>query len=218
MTPGQIRGYDLACDQLITEIGDVAGTISKTTPVGIEIGFGMGQALLHWAHQSPDWQLLGIELYQPGIGALADRLIGRELTNVRIIEAPAQQVLAQLPDDCLREARIFFPDPWPKKRHAKRRLVQPDFVGQLARVVAAPGRVCLATDWTAYAHWIRTCFAGVSQFQLEVDATRMPGAASTNEGLSDTRPTTKFEQRGEGLGHTIYDLVYTLGSDERGDD
>ena len=127
--------------------------------MGVEIGFGMGQALLDWAEQAPDMALFGIELYQPGIGALADALCKREIGNVAIVDMPAEDVFVQLSDASVREVRIFFPDPWPKKRHHKRRLIQPGFIAQLERVLEPGGVLRIATDWQPYAEWIEACLA-----------------------------------------------------------
>ncbi|XOV83749.1 MAG: tRNA (guanosine(46)-N7)-methyltransferase TrmB [bacterium] len=177
--------------------------------LGVEIGFGMGQALLDWAAAAPDWQLCGIELYQPGVGALAAGLHRQRLDNVRVIEMPAQQVLAQFAaldaGPVIDEVRIFFPDPWPKKRHFKRRLIQPEFVQSLAAVIRGGGRVRLATDWTPYAQWMRECFAANDAFVSEVDHIRQADEQWTSE---IARQTTKFERRGEKLGHDIHDLIY----------
>ncbi len=182
----------------------VPALVEQGRPLGLEIGFGMGQALVNWAREAPDWQLCGIELYQPGIGSLTDALRREALTNVAIVEQPAQQVVAELPDACVSEVRILFPDPWPKKRHHKRRLIQPEFVAQLARVLACDGIVHLATDWTPYADWMRECFADSPQFTLLKDQRR----AATDSDNLERRETTKFERRGENLGHDIHDLIY----------
>lgn len=174
-------------------------------PLGVEIGFGMGHALLDWAAETPSWQLCGIELYQPGVGALAAGLHREGLAHVCIVDQPAQEVLAQIGADAIDEVRIFFPDPWPKKRHAKRRLIQPEFVTLLAQVLKPDGLVRLATDWTPYAQWMRECFSLCDTLRTEVDHIRQ---ANEETALDSARQTTKFERRGEKLGHEIHDLVY----------
>ena len=204
MTKAQARAFDgLAGTFEVTpqNVVDVAGG----APLGIEIGFGMGHALLQWADAARDWQLFGIELYQPGIGALMDGLARAELTNVHVLEYPAQEVIAVLPDACIDEVRIFFPDPWPKKRHLKRRLIQPEFLQALARVVKPGAVVRLATDWAPYADWMRECFTGCEHFTTEHDETRTADAPSNDDAVRDT---TNFERRGERLGHDITDFVY----------
>ena len=170
----------------------------------MEIGFGMGAELLGWARQNPSWYLCGVELYQPGIGAMLTRLHSQQLVNVGIVDQPAQQVLAALPEQSLSEVRIFFPDPWPKKRHFKRRLIQAEFLRQMGRVMKADSLIRLATDWAPYGQWMVEQFAQVSVFKLIDDRIRRADASSA----AAVRGTTKFEARGERLGHDIRDLVY----------
>ena len=193
-TKGQTRGLTVALPRYRGGPENIVQA-SSAAPVGLEIGFGMGHALIDWAAERPDWQLFGVELYQPGIGALAARLAQLEYANVTIVEVPAQVVVAALPDAVIDEVRIFFPDPWPKKRHHKRRLIQPEFVAELARVVKPGGVVWLATDWEPYAEWMQAVFADNDRFQPQQVAT--------------PRDTTKFERRGQRLGHKISDLIYS---------
>ena len=170
---------------------------------GMEIGFGMGDALLSWAQTEPEARLLGIELYQPGLGALVHRVFKEGIENVTVIDTAAQEVVAELPDECLDEVRIFFPDPWPKKRHFKRRLIQLPFVQDLARAVKPGGIVHLATDWTPYAEWMLEVIAECEDWQLDTNRVRASAELS-----SVKRDSTKFERRGERLGHEIHDLIY----------
>lgn len=206
MTKAQSRAFEQwTADYHVS----AAALIDQDGQLGLEIGFGMGQALVNWAREAPDWQLCGIELYQPGIGALTDALRREDLHNVAIIEQPAQQVVAELPASSVSEVRILFPDPWPKKRHHKRRLIQPEFVTDLARIMVCDGIVHLATDWTPYADWMRECFAGNTQFALVQDHRRAAAADFDDDGNTAVRrETTKFERRGERLGHDIHDLIY----------
>jgi tRNA (guanine-N7-)-methyltransferase len=184
-------------------------------PLGVEIGFGMGFELLAWAQQQPDYQLLGAELYQPGIGSLLSRLENLQITNVRLVDQPAQRLFAQLDEGSLSQVRIFFPDPWPKKRHHKRRLIQPDFLQQLHRCMHNGAIVRLATDWAEYAQWMVEHFAGHIGFELISDEIRAaqdePSASVIAE---EVRDVTKFEARGERLGHEIRDLQYRRISGE----
>ncbi len=202
LTKAQARGLDLGRERYSASAAAINASVA---PVGVEIGFGMGQALLDWARERPDWQLFGIELYQPGIGSVCDHLSQEQLDNVRVIEEPAQSVLAAINDASVDEYRIFFPDPWPKKRHFKRRLVQEPFVAELARTLRPGGVVRLATDWTPYAEWMRECFAGQTDLQPRLDQVRKASAANAADVGRDT---TKFESRGERLGHDIHDLIY----------
>ena len=175
-------------------------------PLGMEIGFGMGFELLAWAQQEPQWRLLGVERYQPGIGSMLARLQKLEIANVRLVDQPAQLLLQQVSDESLSEVRIFFPDPWPKKRHHKRRLIQPDFLEQLHQKVHSGGIVRLATDWAAYGEWMVEHFADHSGFELVQDEMRAANAPSVV--APEVREVTKFEARGERLGHEIRDLQY----------
>jgi len=203
MTRAQARAFDNHTANYSISAEAIAAQMPGK-PLGIEIGFGMGHALLDWAEAEPNWLLCGIELYQPGVGALTDRLQQNGIRNVRILEQPAQIVLAALSDSCAQEIRIFFPDPWPKKRHHKRRIIQPEFVGELARVLQMGGVVRLATDWAPYAQWMRECLFAETRLSVEVDHIR-----GAQEQMFDAsgRETTNFERRGERLGHDIHDLV-----------
>lgn len=198
-TKAQTRGLELI-DKFRIEPAAIA---ELDAPIGIEIGFGMGQALLGWGLEDTQLNLVGIELYQPGLGALADALEREGLQHVHIVDQPAQEVLRALPAGSLQEVRILFPDPWPKKRHAKRRLIQPEFIAQVTAVLADQGRLQIATDWDPYAAWIREVMSQASGLQAVVDKVRAP------EDHSNLREqSTKYEARGERLGHQIHDLVY----------
>lgn len=203
ITNAQERGLVLFAERYRANAADV-NSAAKCRRVGIEIGFGMGGALLEWPEHW-DGQLFGIELYQPGIGSVCDALARQEIASVRVIDAPAQEVLRNLDDACIDEIRIFFPDPWPKKRHHKRRLIQTHFVADLARVLRPGGTLRLATDWSPYADWMRDCLAAADGLVIELDQTR---AARQEAPPSLGREATRFESRGERLGHDIHDLVY----------
>ena len=170
--------------------------------LGLEIGFGMGVELLTWAEDSPDTLILGIELYKPGIGSLFSRLHHKCIENVRVMEAPAQLVLEEFPDRRVQEIRIFFPDPWPKKRHAKRRLIQDDFVVQLERVLVEGGILHIATDWEPYASWIEDCFKGNGLRALSDDSIFSGGKKHYRSA------PTKFEKRGLDLNHEVFDFIF----------
>ena len=204
LTAGQARSLSQLTDRYV--VHNIPAPRVSARELGIEIGFGMGHALVEWADRCPDWDLFGIELYQPGVGALMSALEVRDLKNVQIIQRPAQLVLAELGDQSVHEIRIYFPDPWPKKRHAKRRLIQPEFAAELARVLCSEGLLRVATDWMPYAEWMRECFAPVTSLRCELDETRL--AEQTQGAEQHNRPVTKFEARGQRLGHEIVDLVY----------
>ena len=187
---------------LITDLAnhlDLARTTSSQK-LKIEIGFGMGVELARWAIESPDALVLGIELYRPGIGSLFSKLVDEGIENVRVIEAPAQIAIAELPNNSVDEIRILFPDPWPKKRHHKRRLIQKEFICQVERVLIKGGRLQIATDWKPYADWIFSCIEKNTGFVQIVDRTALA------QGERD-RPT-KFESRGINLKHKVFDFTY----------
>ena len=205
MTRGQQRALEQLAQQRVHQVGEPAPDFSelfdREAPLGVEIGFGMGHALLSWAEQQPGWNLLGIEVYQPGIGAL---LLGAEregLTNIQVLEGDAEQAFATMfAEASVDEVRIFFPDPWPKKRHHKRRLVQPAFINLLARILKPEGRLLLATDWVPYAEWMLEVCAAEPLLQNLADTGYSQRA--------DERIVTRFEARGTKLGHEVRDLAF----------
>ncbi|MDZ7825406.1 MAG: tRNA (guanosine(46)-N7)-methyltransferase TrmB [Gammaproteobacteria bacterium] len=173
----------------------------RTGPLTLEIGFGMGHSLLEMAEREPERLFVGVEVHPPGIGALMAGLEERGLDNVRVLEGDAVAVLdrAFAPGE-LDRVQIFFPDPWPKKRHHKRRIVQPAFLEQLARRVAPGGRLMLATDWEPYAEWMREAIEAAPSW-------RNAGGADGFVPRPAERPPTRFETRGERRGHRIRDLL-----------
>ena len=175
----------------------------RTAPRVLEIGFGDGEALLTSAVNHADVDFLGIEVHEPGVGHLLVLLEQADLSNVRIIRRDAVDAI----DDMLGLDRfdvvnIFFPDPWPKKRHHKRRLIQPGFVTRLQAIMKTGGLLHIATDWSDYATHIRLTIASSPAFEPLDAATALlrPLAA---------RPPTKFERRGRRLGHAVEDLYYS---------
>lgn len=202
-TKAQAKALDALTEQYRWD-----GSKLDQRPLGVEIGFGMGLELLAWAEQRPDWLLLGVELYQPGIGSMLSRLQKLQLDNVRLVDQPAQLLLQRLPAQRIDEVRIFFPDPWPKKRHFKRRLIQPEFLQQLHDTVRPGGLVHLATDWAEYAEWMTEHFAAHPGFELIADHIRDQADPEDQREPAPERGLTKFEARGERLGHAIRDLQY----------
>jgi len=181
---------------------DLPAIYGRDAPRVLEIGFGNGEALLGLAANHPAVDYLGIEVHEPGIGHLLLLLERAGLENVRIINRDAVDVLTHMiPDTCLDAVNLFFPDPWPKKRHHKRRLVQPAFINELSRVLRPGGLFHFATDWDDYA-----IHAG------EVLATANGFTALAQDDLATDplahRPPTKFERRGQSLGHEARDLCY----------
>ena len=183
------------------ERSDFAAAFARSAPLVIEIGFGMGDATAQIAAARADTNFLGIEVHPPGVGALLQRIEERGLTNVRIVQHDAVEVLEQMVAPAsLAGVLVFFPDPWHKKRHHKRRLIQPAFVALLASRLAPGGYLHCATDWQPYAEQM-----------LEVLSAE-PLLANRFDGYAprpDYRPLTKFENRGLKLGHGVWDLVFT---------
>ena len=178
------------------------GVFGRSAPLTLEIGFGNGEALLAMAQASPHENFIGIEVHRPGVGHLLLALQRQGLQNVRIVTEDAVQVLqTALPDACLDRVLLFFPDPWHKKRHHKRRLVQPGFIELLARKLRRGGILHMATDWEDYAIHI---LAVVEASGLFINCAGS-GRYSLRPGY---RPVTKFEQRGRHLGHEVRDLVF----------
>ncbi|MCC7483915.1 MAG: tRNA (guanosine(46)-N7)-methyltransferase TrmB [Burkholderiales bacterium] len=179
---------------------DLDRVFGRPGPKVLEIGFGMGDTTATIAAAHPDVDYLGIEVHSPGVGSLLMRIATLGLGNVRVIQHDAVEVLERMvPAASLAGVHIFFPDPWPKKRHHKRRLIQPPFVALLASRMRPDAYLHVATDWEDYANRI-----------LEVLSAE-PLLANTADGFAarpDYRPLTKFEQRGLRLGHRVWDLVF----------
>jgi tRNA (guanine-N7-)-methyltransferase len=183
---------------------DLDATFGRRAPRVLEIGFGMGGATADVATALPGTDFIGIEVHPPGVGALLQRLEERQLSNVRIFQHDAVEVLRDMvPPASLAGVHIWFPDPWHKKRHHKRRLIQPAFVATLVRHLAPGGYLHCATDWQPYAEQM-----------LEVLSAE-PGLRNNAVGYApkpEWRPLTKFEMRGLNLGHGVWDLLFSRPS------
>ena len=176
---------------------DVAELFGRDAPLVVEVGSGQGEALAHAAEAHPERNLLGLEVYRPGVVQTLQRIRARGLTNVRLMEADAVDALAtMLPPASVTELWVFFPDPWHKQRHHKRRLVSPDFVTLAARVLAPGGTWRLATDWAEYAEHMRAAIAPSPAFDSELFAPRFDG-----------RVLTSFERKGLAKDRQIADLA-----------
>ncbi|WP_202844163.1 tRNA (guanosine(46)-N7)-methyltransferase TrmB [Luteimonas saliphila] len=192
---------------------DFDATFGRHAPRVLEIGFGNGEALRFAAANDSGRDLIGIEVHAPGVGRLLNALAADGASNVRVYHHDAVEVLEhEIADASLDEIRIYFPDPWHKKRHRKRRLVQTAFAARLARKLAPGGRLHLATDWQDYAE----------QMWDVLDATpglRNRAGARGHVPRPDWRPQTHFETRGQRLGHGVWDLLYDrtgIGNGESG--
>ena len=181
---------------------DASQVFANDNPVIVEIGFGMGQSLYTCAMENPDKNYIGIEVHEAGVGALLADIHDAGLSNIKVIHDDAVQVLRNdIIDGCVDGFQIFFPDPWHKKRHHKRRLIQPEFIQLLMHKLKAHGFIHVATDWENYAeHILTVCNDMESLMNQSVNDTYVP--------RPDTRPVTKYEKRGERLGHGVWDLFF----------
>lgn len=208
LTPGQEKAIDRLWPRYGIDASPGAGPISypdlfgRTAPVIVEIGFGNGDATWQTAAAYPEQDFIGIEVHRPGVGRLLMALEKNEISNVRIACQDAVEFMAQsVPPASLAGIRIYFPDPWPKKRHHKRRIIQPPFVAQLARSLKPGAILHLATDWKPYAEHMTEVLAGSDQFtNLAKEGDYCP--------RPEWRPQTHFETRGQRLGHDVFDLMY----------
>jgi len=203
-SPAQTR----AVDTLMPAFGiphqpepvDLAALFGRASPKVLEIGFGMGETTARIAQALPGTDFIGVEVHTPGVGALLRQIADQGLSNVRIIQHDAVEVVRDMvPPGSLAGIHIFFPDPWPKKRHHKRRLLQPPFVAMLASRLETGGYLHLATDWEDYA------------VQMLDVLSAEPSLVNTADGYAARpayRPLTKFEQRGLKLGHGVRDLIF----------
>ncbi len=179
---------------------DTAAAFGREAPVVLEIGFGMGGATAEIAKTLPDHDFIGCEVHYPGVGALLQLIDAQQISNIRIFQHDAVEVLDQMiAPASLAGVHIYFPDPWHKKKHNKRRLIQPEFVAKLVQHIRPGGYLHCATDWEPYA-----------QQMLEVLSAE-PTLENAAEGYAEKpayRPLTKFENRGIKLGHGVWDLVF----------
>ena len=202
-TPAQQR----ALEELFPRFGlpfsnsvlNLKKTFGRSAPVILEIGSGMGESTAEIAAAHSETDFLAVEVHGPGVGSLLRKITGLDLTNLRVIRHDAVEVLEKMiPDGALAGIHLFFPDPWPKKRHHKRRLVQPAFVALAARKLVPGGYLHAATDWPDYAIQMEAVFVSSGLFKIEKQEQK-------------SRPTTKFERRGIGLGNPVRDLLFVRG-------
>ena len=190
----------------VSNIHDLRGYFTKTpngadAPLTLEIGFGMGDSLLDMAVTSPKRNFIGIEVHEPGIGRTAYIAHQMGLTNLKVINGDAIALLGNLPDDHLDVIQLYFPDPWQKKRHYKRRFVTHERMTLVANKLKSGGIFHMATDWEHYALWSLEILDGMSVFS------NMAGAGNFSP-RPDNRPETKFEKRGHSFGRGSWDLLY----------
>ncbi|KTD67515.1 tRNA (guanosine(46)-N7)-methyltransferase TrmB [Legionella shakespearei] len=181
---------------------NLADEFQRSADTVVEIGFGMGTSLFTMAQNNPDLNYLGIEVHRAGVGSLVADLHDHQLENVRVVAHDAVEVFQNhLEDNSLAGVQIFFPDPWHKKRHHKRRLIQPEFIQLLVSKIRQGGFIHCATDWQEYAEHILEVLSG----EPALVNSQPDGGYSPKP---DSRPLTKFEQRGERLGHGVWDLLF----------
>jgi len=198
-TPSQQRAlddlfprYGISLSESFLDTGRIFG---RTAPVVLEIGSGMGETTAQIAAEHPGTDYIAIEVHGPGVGSLLKKIAELGLPNLRVIRHDAVEVLERMiPDAALAGIHLFFPDPWPKKRHHKRRLVQPAFAALAARKLARGGYLHAATDWPEYAE--------------HMDAVLSSEPLLERVDRAKTRPVTKFERRGLNLGHPVRDLLF----------
>lgn len=189
------HGVDLGNEQL-----DFDTLFKRQAPTVLEIGFGNGLSLADMAEAHPDVNFFGVEVHRPGVGSLLVQVKKRDLENVRVSIDDAVEVLQrQIPDGSLHRVQIFFPDPWHKKRHHKRRLIQAEFVAMLVNKLEPNGQIHVATDWEHYAEHILEVLSANTDLQ---------NTAQAYAPKPEYRPATKYEARGIRLGHGVWDIVF----------
>jgi tRNA (guanine-N7-)-methyltransferase len=213
LTTGQQRAMDELWPLFGVANGDTPLDLdrlfARAAPKVLEIGFGMGGSLAEMAAAHPEWDFLGIEVHRPGVGTLLRKIEELELRNVRILCDDAVQVLkTRIADTSLDRVQLFFPDPWHKTRHHKRRIVQPEFAALIAQKLKPGGVFHLATDWEDYAkHMLAVLSASPDFRNLAGEGNYAP--------RPESRPLTKFEQRGQRLGHGVWDLLFERTGETR---
>ena len=206
MTAGQTLAYESMMPiygfEYQKQMLDFKTLFGNDKPVSIEIGFGMGDSLAQQAHAHPERNYIGIEVHRPGVGSLLVKMKELELTNIRVISHDAVEVLTDMiAESSIELLQLFFPDPWHKRKHHKRRIVNADFTRLLHSKIQTDGHFHMATDWQDYAkHMLKVMTASDG----------WENCSATNDYIPkpENRPSTKFQKRGEGLGHGMWDLMF----------
>ena len=204
LSPAQARALETLapryCLPFARALIDFVAVFGRRAPVVLEIGCGMGETTAAIAQAHPETDFVGVEVHGPGVGAVLNRIDQLGLANLRMIQHDAVEVVdAMIPEGSLAGVHVYFPDPWPKKRHHKRRLLQPAFVHTLASRLATGGYLHAATDWAPYAEEILATFAAEPL---------LVNTAQRYAPRPEWRPQTKFEARGLKLGHEVFDILF----------
>ena len=207
MTPGQTLAYETMMPiygfDYKKQILDFSALFGNDGPVSVEIGFGMGSSLVEQAQCYPERNYIGIEVHRPGVGSLLVKMKEVGITNIRVISHDAVEVLTDMVvDDSIELLQLFFPDPWHKRKHHKRRIVNSEFVQLLHSKIQNSGHFHMATDWQDYAkHMLKVMQAAKGWENCSDSDDYIP--------KPENRPVTKFQKRGEGLGHGMWDLMFS---------
>ncbi|MCG7983565.1 MAG: tRNA (guanosine(46)-N7)-methyltransferase TrmB [Candidatus Thiodiazotropha lotti] len=206
MTEGQQRAYEALWPRYGVELKsgqlDLSGLFEQTQPATLEIGFGNGESLRQMAQNQPEHNFLGVEVHGPGVGHLMIQLDQHQLNNVRILKHDAMELLRHhLQPGSLQRVQLYFPDPWHKRKHNKRRIVQDEFAELVHRALIPGGILHMATDWEDYARQMMNVLSAHPGFNNQA-------GEGNFSPRPETRPLTKFEQRGERLGHGVWDLLF----------
>ncbi len=210
LTPGQQRALETQWPRFGIEDSDqrldLDTLFGRSAPRIVEIGFGNGESLLQIAKTHPENNYIGIEVHRPGVGHLLKRIGDEGITNLRVMCADAVEVMErQIPDASLDALYLFFPDPWHKKRHHKRRQVRPEWAQLVRKKLKVGGHLHMATDWQDYAEHMLAVLSSAEGF-------RNTSQSGDYVPRPDYRPLTKFEQRGQRLGHGVWDLIFVRTS------
>ncbi|MBV2092790.1 MAG: tRNA (guanosine(46)-N7)-methyltransferase TrmB [Candidatus Thiodiazotropha sp. (ex Ctena orbiculata)] len=206
MTEGQQKAYEALWPRYGLELEsgplDLSGLFEQIQPVTLEIGFGNGESLRQMAQNQPQQNFLGVEVHGPGVGHLMIQLDQHQLNNVRILKHDAMELLRHhLQPGSLQRVQLYFPDPWHKRKHNKRRIVQDEFAELINRMLIPGGILHMATDWEDYARQMMSVLSAHRGFHNQA-------GEGNFSPRPETRPLTKFEQRGERLGHGVWDLLF----------
>ncbi|MDN3652608.1 tRNA (guanosine(46)-N7)-methyltransferase TrmB [Thalassotalea ponticola] len=206
LTKGQARALETLWDSMGLNHSDgmldMHAVFGNNNPVTLEIGFGMGKSLVEMAKNDPSRNFIGIEVHRPGVGACLALAEEQGVTNLRVYEHDAIEVIADcIPKGSIDTLQLFFPDPWHKARHHKRRIVKPEFIESVRQLLAIGGVFHMATDWQNYAECMLDDMTGAPGFK---------NLSATDDYVPrpDSRPLTKFENRGQTLGHGVWDLQF----------